>query len=157
MEIVSSQSDREFALSRIEGELGFEYREFAANALRVIRGNGRPFTLLGQMTKILRLTEAYRELQGFCPSSHQVQEWMDPFPYDMARPYSELREGLETTASGALQFAASSLLGQAPQKASGEQQMRRGIDILNARSERMRPEYAAEFSSRKGAPRRKQD
>lgn len=117
---------------QVEHQLRWVLREHAANLMRVVRGAGKAYEIGPQAAAIVRLFERYREITGVYPSASevacmlQVERDDDRFRGcdndDLTMMFAQ-REMVR----GALQIAASELLGQRTQEARGEDELFQGL------------------------------
>lgn len=138
MKIVSEQSEEDFARRRAVEGLSWPLRTLAANMLRVVRGAGRPWELPQQMAAVLTACEEYREAVGSYPSSDEISGPINVrYPADGRR-----RDAFDGAAAemvqGALQMAASQIIGQSTQEAAGRSELFDGVRRLEAYWERQR-------------------
>ncbi|KRQ92375.1 hypothetical protein [Bradyrhizobium valentinum] len=139
------QREQEWASSDFSSAL----RECAANVLRVVRGAGKPYELLVQMQEVVDKAIKYREAHGYYPSSDLIltklalhDEYKQQRKRDDRGEINEesrhfLREEGEFTRlhalhvihCGALQIAASGLIGQDTQQRAGESELHRGLTM----------------------------
>lgn len=110
--------------------LGSHLRHLTSNLMRVVRGAGRPSDIMSQMASVFEWLKRYEEdcgvpmLVGDLPGLFHVPENLRQRDSDV--------EGLRTKAlddivNGALQVAASRLVGQSGFERQGEQDILRGI------------------------------
>jgi hypothetical protein len=118
-----------------EQEVDWTLRQMAANLIRVVRGAGKPFEIAENAQTFILALVKYREVTGDL-------DVMDQFPAMLsigAKDY--LRRGLdgakldearaeERAVRGALQVAASRLLGQTTQVKAGEDELSDGARQL---------------------------
>lgn len=153
--VVSSQTDQQAKAGEALRRLEWPMREHAANILRIVRGAGKPYDLARQMAGILQRFEDYRSVTGHYPSSGdlgamlRVERDDDRFigcdDDDLNMMFAE--RGI---VSGALQVAASELVGQSTQQSRGETEMHDGM----RRWEEARERYSTKV--RRGFSRRQQ-
>lgn len=153
MKIVSSTSDEEIAQQRATENLNHPLRTLAANLLRIVRGAGRPSELGRQMSDVIDRYIAYREAVGHWPPSETILEilrvsrtdnldaWVASFRpgIDEASIDRSLKDGTYDRARAddeivraALQIAASKLVGQRLQEATGHNDLSGAIRALEA-------------------------
>lgn len=72
--IVSEQSEKDIERKRTRDEIGFRLRELAANVLRIVRGAGKSYNLLDEMTACVRSFQEFRDAHGHWPESHAIDE-----------------------------------------------------------------------------------
>lgn len=104
-------------------------QNLAANLMRVARGAGDPHRLVWQMTMAIAAFDNYAAEKGHSPSADTLHRLLSiPRPSRPAADHDErvLDSRIDAVVSGALQVAASRLLGQASQEAAGTK------EILNA-------------------------
>lgn len=99
MHIVSDGPDpdqpRRDALAAVRRAL----RELTANLLRMIRGAGKPYLIVGQLDELTTALIAYSEKSGsMMPSDHDLKRALTPEEYDplFRATYGDLRPKDET-------------------------------------------------------------
>ena len=131
LRLVSARSDAEVAAEEARRELYETLRSFAANLLRIMRGAGKPDQVAGQCVDLLDALERHRAAQGRMPDAAELIDalalprrrlFRRTLPRDMRRIFDAEQKLLR----GALQVAASQLLGQSAQEATGESEVREG-------------------------------
>jgi hypothetical protein len=139
-----------------EQELADALRDAAANVLRIIRGAGKPYSLIKQFGDVIRAVSDFKEAAGHWPPSDMLarmlklddevseiyhrsksgqirQESIDRWKQDSTfeRLYAE-----RVIQRGVLQIIASKLLGQTAQASAGVSEMHQGIrDMIEAQEE----------------------
>jgi hypothetical protein len=141
--------------------------ELAANILRIVRGAGKPETIVDQMKAVLDAGFDYQDIAGYWPidtiaealkvkdNLEDVTEMAERGEADKSR-ISRMRESImfaeRDIRLGALQAVASRLVGQDLQEAAGDRQMRDGVDkIERIREERRKADRAAARQARAAA------
>jgi len=148
LKVVSSQTSTQIERTRAEGDLEFPFRNLAANVIRTVRGAGRPEEMVAQMLACIDAAEAYRKLVGHYPKPkiyrrflNLAEFYFDPTTWADEREkeaikqlamsgYPERIEGERMIHRGALQVAASRLLGQHTQEVLGDHEMYAGVHLL---------------------------
>lgn len=158
LEVVAEQSDRALRTSRAAEQVRGRLIELAANVLRVSRGAGRPYSVGNECLAVVQAIQAYREAAGQWPPSELIASALDfTGPSRDGKMSDEARAAeyaRERIIRGAMQFAASSLLGQRTQISAGESEMRAGIQALD-RAEREMWGEPVKRRARAAAPKRK--
>jgi hypothetical protein len=138
MKVVAQQSeaerDRHFAEREVEGALV----ALAANLLRVVRGAGKPVEIAPQALRYVQAAQAYFDLTRTWPS-RDLHGFLDIGNPRLDRFNAENRrweEAMDTMVKGALQMAASRLLGQLTQESAGQSQLHDGIKLREEAIER---------------------
>jgi hypothetical protein len=137
MHIVSDGPDpdqpRRDALAAVRRAL----RELTANLLRMIRGAGKPYLIVGQLDELTTALIAYSEKSGsMMPSDHDLKRALTPEEYDplFRATYGDLeaerRDAIQQIVRGSLQLVASQMLGQSTQEAAGRSEMHAGSRAL---------------------------
>jgi hypothetical protein len=130
-----------------EQEFAFALREAAANMLRIVRGAGKPYALLEQMSDVVAAAVKVREVTGQLPmdiletvlhreskteaiqekrrageiDETSIERWQDDGTFDKL-------ESEDSIKAGVLQIIASQFVGQRTQECAGESEMRNGIN-----------------------------
>lgn len=144
---------RRLALQDVEDAL----RELAANIVRVVRGAGMAPRIGSQAHSLIEAMVAYQKVVGHWPVSEEISAALDVSDPDEsldrmdddALEYASARQAI---VRGALQIAASKLVGQRTQEAAGESELFDGIKRLEKVREERRQKWAA-ASSLKTPPR----
>lgn len=159
MELVSDKSDAELRKALVLGRLRWEMRELTANLLRVTRGAGKGYAVPHQLAAALTLFQEYFNAAKCYPSDYDVRAMLRLREYDEdGLPAPRHREEWDLATSeivdGSLQFAASTLVYQIPQKSAGESELMRGVVKIEEIRERNRREWQ-ESQRRVPTPRKK--
>lgn len=162
--IVSSNSAADIARQRaLEDqqraldELKRPLREFAANILRVMRGAGKAHEIPHQMTRLLELYDKHFASLRRYPHEQEIKDILDPgreFSTPLASE-AEWEDGLDDMMRGALQMAASRLVGQGAQESAGEDQLFRGLVVIEAIREQNRKAATTARRAAKPTPAKK--
>lgn len=143
MRVVSGNSDKDLAIGQVRRALSYPLRNLAANLMRIARGAGKPYEVGKQAVEVIDAFQEYRQVTGCDPSSDEIAEAVrfehlsDNFGFD------PITDSMDTIASGALQVAASRLLGQATQEAAGRDEIMRGLARREAHFGAQRAEVLA--------------
>jgi hypothetical protein len=141
MKIVSENSDAEVAANKAtEAQQRVERAlvDLAANLLRVVRGAGKPYDIVREASTFMKAAADYYEAKSAAPYE-PFDEAVLQVPRvvsstEFGRAASLQADGEDSVVRGALQIAASRLLGQKAQEAAGEREMYQGMrDIAEAR------------------------
>lgn len=147
LQLVAENSQGEIDANWAQQDVDRALVELAANVIRVVRGAGKPHQLLGQCADVVNAAVAYREAAGMLPSPFSLAESIrlrhEGFEYD-DHFWLERQISKRLMIDGALQVAASKLLGQHLQIRRGEDEMDRGIRNLERAKEDLRKKRAAE-------------
>jgi hypothetical protein len=162
--------DREWA----KREFSYAIRDCAANTLRIVRGAGKPHELLRSMQQAIGAAVKFREVHGHFPSSDFIQGEMklhDEYERQSERDGQLSKETIDrwnedgtfermlakhTICRGALQIAASGLIGQDTQQRAGESELQDGLRHLQrVREERDRKAREAAKAARPAPAKRK--
>lgn len=132
MEVVAKNSGSDIARQRAWAEVRWAAREMAANLIRVVRGAGKPHEIGLHAQDFLDAYVRYREVTGAFPSPDDLAAALsinpDPKMLTQARSDEFSRMGAEhRVVRGALQVAASRLMGQRTQESAGDDEMHLGI------------------------------
>jgi hypothetical protein len=133
--------------TRAEQEFEFVLREAAANMLRIVRGAGKSYTLLKQLSDVVAAAVKIQDVTGRLPTDiletvlrreskieaiwekrragkideTSIGRWREDGTLDQL-------EAEDTIKAGVLQNIASQFVGQKPQERAGESEMRGGIN-----------------------------
>ncbi len=146
--LVSENSQAQIDKERAAAEVSWPLRDLAANLLRIIRGAGKPEEIIRQINELVRALAAYKDATGQWPPPHELASMLDiDRPKDwtatLRDAYLQRHYAAEQIIRGALQQAASRLLGQTPQASSGEHEMYEGIRELEKAHSEIRRERDA--------------
>lgn len=113
-------------------------REVAANLLRITRGSGRPELIVAQITALVGVFAAYREVTGedLKPSDITEALRLEHITDDEDELWPVWDRAVREMVNGALQVAAAELLGQQAQAATGRRELFAGyrhIEKLHSR------------------------
>ncbi|SIO37069.1 hypothetical protein SAMN05444722_1722 [Rhodovulum sp. ES.010] len=115
-------------------------RRLTANLLRVTRGAGKPWEIVGHAAEFVLAVEAAQRTSefGYSPERASAALRLEHFAFDRTREDIEMRMKLDAEhriVCGALQIAASDLLGQNTHLQRGATEMSDGIrDLEDARA-----------------------
>lgn len=142
--LVATTTEAERAHGWAEDQVSWALRNLTANLLRIIRGAGKPHEIVEQSARLTQALVEYQEAVGHWPPSHELSEMLSidhPGEWRSQSNSSE-RDFLEATeciVRGALQKAASRLIGQLTQERAGGRELYDGVrDLENARAEMRR-------------------
>lgn len=150
MRIVSSNSAADIACHRAKDRVAEALRELAANMLRVTRGAGRSYELKAQAEALTKAMQDHWDACGVWPSSDELDRALSIAQERDLEALSdreyEWASSQEKMVRGALQVAASTLLGQRTQRAAGQREMFDGLTgVERIRAENRRAGRAPAF------------
>lgn len=150
-----SDIDRERVRQGIEWPLS----NLAANLLRVVRGAGKSHEIGEQCVAVLKAFQEYRDKVGHWPTSFEMEEALSirqkERPNETYDEYWEWQHAQEDIMRGALQVAASRLVGQLTQEHRGRSDMMDGVRELDRIRDERRALAAEEEKARRQALRAK--
>ena len=118
---VAAPCDREL-LRRM---MGAHLRELTSNLIRVVRGAGRPCDIMNQMASVFECLKGFEE---DCDDTVRMGDLPSLFCVERDGDVDDLRaRAIDDIVNGALQVAASRLVGQAALERQGEQEVLKGI------------------------------
>lgn len=126
MRLVVENSDQDVARIEARKDLDWPLRELAANLLRVVRGAGYPARLASQMGDVLAAMKAYHATAGCYPSADEIANVLSLTRREEVVS-DEMTYAVDTMISGALQMAASELVGQRTQESRGRSELFVGL------------------------------
>ncbi len=131
LRLVSAKSDEELAAEEARRELRETLRSFTANLLRIMRGAGKPDEVAAQCVDLLDSFERYRAAHRRMPDAAELIDALGLprrrlFRRALSADMRRIFDGEQKVLRGALQVAASQLLGQSAQEAAGESEVREG-------------------------------
>jgi hypothetical protein len=152
--VVVENSEAEVARRRAADEIIWPLEQLAANLIRTVRGAGTPGRLASQMVAVLTKFERYRDAVGSYPSGGEISEALSIRyrHHEGGTDYDEFEYAEADVVQGALQIAASELLGQSAQKSAGQTELLAGVRRLEAYWE---AERKRSFDPRSSRPRRR--
>ena len=153
MRVVSENSETDLARRQAVERVRWALREMTANLLRVVRGAGKSHEIVNQTAELLQALASYRDVVGTFPPVDELDRFLRMGrDFDAYMQYEEqVRARIsaeESIVRGALQMAASQLIGQSTQEAAGRHEMYGG---LNAIVDMRTAERKAPFSPAKRA------
>lgn len=144
VKIVSSNTDAELARRRALRDAEVALVDLTSNLLRIVRGAGKSYEVGRQAAAVVRAFQAHWDAANMYPSAGEIDEMLslerEDFIFDR---YGEA-EAMRILAQrqiirGALQAAASELVGQRTQQTAGEREMWQGINsVIEGRERRKR-------------------
>lgn len=145
--VVAQNSDGAIQIEYSSAALEKEIRALAANVMRIARGTGNPDELVEQCSAVAAICGRYRTASGRMPPSRDIAKALSAVEEPgLSGNDFEYASGLAThnMMLGALQIAASRMLGQQLQEASGHNQLMDGFYSLERlRAERRKEAKAA--------------
>jgi hypothetical protein len=134
MKVVAENADEEHRVQEAQERTERALVELAANLLRVVRGAGRPYDIAQHSHDFLAAMKAYYATKGKAPFEPFREATLsvrrDVPSRDFGASESFRAHAQDMVVRGALQIAASRLLGQAAQEAAGRAEMQQGIRDL---------------------------
>lgn len=160
LRLVAENTEVDKARRWATDQVSWALRDMTANLLRIVRGAGKPYEIVRQTDELVQALVAYQRAVGHWPPSHELadilsidrnEEWRSQLKSsELSRLYAE-----ERIVRGALQKAASRLIGQTTQERAGESEIYDGLrDLDAARAEHRREMDAARMPVRRVAKRR---
>lgn len=158
MKIVSENTEADIARERAMQRVRNELQEITANLIRVVRGAGRPHEIARQSLALTEALTAYQAAAGMLPLGDDLAAVIQPEEpglhdwraEDQVRHYARQR-----VIDGALQVAASRLLGQLTQERAGEREMHDGMVQIEEMRAATRARAKEEARAYKAAQRAK--
>jgi hypothetical protein len=140
---------------RVEQEFEFALREAAANMLRIIRGAGKSYALLKQLSDVVSAAVKVQDVTGRLPTDiletvlrreseteailekrrageideASIERWHEDGTFDR-------QDAEDSIKAGVLQMIASQFVGQVTQKCAGQSEMRNGINKVFAATQK---------------------
>ncbi|MDX9999602.1 MAG: hypothetical protein RBS50_16740 [Phenylobacterium sp.] len=146
MRIVSSNSEEDIKCEHARLHVQSAARALTANLMRITRGAGRPTATIDQMVDLLKAMDEFQEIARYWPYDELAEALTLTGREELALTapddYVEEFYAKQSIVRGALQFAASDLVGQRTQQAAGEHEMYLGINQIGEVRERRRQEWA---------------
>ncbi|WP_296597541.1 hypothetical protein [Phenylobacterium sp.] len=160
MKIVSSNTDAELAANRALEQVEGGLVELTANLIRVVRGAGRPGDIIEQVVGLTEALREYGDAAGHLPAGDELAgmirlESREVVVGHVSESSAAWHYAEQRMVRGALQMAASSLLGQLTQRAAGSQELFNGLfEIERMREENRRETSRAARAGRARTPKR---
>jgi hypothetical protein len=158
MKIVSENSEEDLETRRKESEMRFARSkvkaaliDLTANLLRIVRSpdtGGKPYQVLRETVTLMEAFKEYDKVAGHWPPAHEIAEALSTRPVhesidEAIKHWDPVKHAEDTIISGALQIAASRLLGQRTIAIKGSSEMHDGIrELEQAYMERLKKEEA---------------
>lgn len=160
MKVVSGNSETDIARSRALNDVEWALRNLAANILRVVRGAGKPDEFGEQMIKVVHAMFEYRDVVGHVPQADALRGALDINASDVlleniSDDEAEKLDAKQEIIRGALQIAASRLLGQSTQESTGSNELIAGVKELRGYWERRHGQDAQIAREAAGPAKRK--
>jgi uncharacterized membrane protein YccC len=143
LRVVSERSERELQQEYASSTFERAVRELAANIMRVSRGAGRPVEIAPQALAVSKAAQAFWDAHQRWPADelHRFLDVSAPYRADRSEHADAWQSAEDEIVDGALQIAASTLLGQLTQRAAGDKQMIRGVQEIERLREANRREW----------------
>ncbi len=130
-----TQTEAEIELQNCEREVDYRLRDLSANLLRLIRGGGKSYEVENQLKHAQNAIERYRATASHGVPPHLIDGALNlrleaPDGVEENSEDRIWRDGQERMIRGALQIAASHLLGQNSQGAKGTDELYEGQRII---------------------------
>jgi hypothetical protein len=155
--LVSENSEAQIDRERSAATASWSLRDLASNLLRVIRGAGKPEDIVRQIDELVRVLVAYKDATGQWPPPHELAAMLDIDRTESLR--ATVKDGelhrlyaQEQIIRGALQQAASRLVGQTTQASAGAHEMHDGIRELEEARAEIRREWNTAHPLRQNIP-----
>ena len=141
--LIVENDPAELARKRAIEKLQHPMRELAANIMRSARGSGKSYRIAENCIDVLNAVSEYRDTTGYLPSDAEIKNILsiEIDRDNLTDSNLILAYGIEEAVCGALQFAASQLLGQRLQQNAGRTQMLGGFDLIAQAREESRKGY----------------
>lgn len=140
MRVVAENSEVDMAKRQARDDLEWPMVQLAANMLRVVRGAGEPQSLPRQMVSVIKAVSAYHDVFGFYPSADELSAPINVRLMLERRDTDGWSGGVDKIVQGALQVAASQIVGQATQESLGEREIMDGMRRIEVWREGLRQE-----------------
>ena len=145
IKIVSTLTEQQIRRQKSQGDLKISLRVLTANLLRIVRGSGYPDDLPWQLEDSVASFQKFFESHGYFPDSRQIHNILIcEFAMHEHRPWIKndkisiinqedrsQEEAMKFIRRGALQVAASMLVDQMTHQSRGEEEIHKGIRILD--------------------------
>jgi hypothetical protein len=159
IELVAAQSEQDRRAALAQNRARWALRELTANLIRVARGAGKPYDVEVQAARFLEACDEYRAATSHglpTDAVHDMLRVRQYAPEDRARTDEQNAwdSGEENMVAGALQIAASRLVGQGTQEARGQSEMFEGLRIIERLREERRRKWEAPAPQIRHAPTR---
>lgn len=140
--LAASNDEREMAKRALLDDIYWPTKELTANLLRVARGAGKPEKLIQQIAHLAwTITEA-GEVSNAWEIWSEMEQALQSILLDKPT-YRDLDHARNAIVSGALQVAASRLVGQYPIECQGQREMDQGMQAIEVIREANRQKWAA--------------
>lgn len=145
MRVAADNSDEDREREWAKMMLSSALRELTANLIRVTRGAGRSYEIGQQAKELIDAYQAYKTAVGTWPSSYELNEMLALDDHEGRGDSADeagvtLHYGQQYVVKGALQIAASQLIGQRTQEAAGRSQLHDGLRMVEEAREMRRVE-----------------
>jgi hypothetical protein len=155
----NSNEDIQRAFARQKAETALV--QLAANILRVVRGAGRPYSIVQECATLIDAFREYHAVAGQWPASFDVANTIGFFDEPHMEGGSDEWRSVELARNlivrGALQLVASRMLGQIPQKRAGENELMMGFRELTEATEAHRCKIERDINALRAADKARGD
>jgi hypothetical protein len=145
LRLAVENDQRDIDKERAKRDIEWPLRELAANIIRVVRGAGKSYEIAGQCVAVIEAFQRYREKVGVWPGSSEIDQALSIRREAENASYDdvwELEYAHGTIVRGALQVAASRLVGQNTQEQRGRSELMDGVNSIERIREEMRNRLA---------------
>jgi len=152
LRLAVENNDHTVARKRAEAQLERPLKQLASNLLRVVRGAGRPEEIVTNCFEVVEVFKNFREVVGYWPDNVGMTLHL---PRMTTGHYDEHEAAINVMVDGALQVAASRLIGQLTQETRGKHELLEGFRMLLSERERERAKTRAKWKPQK--PKRRSE
>ena len=143
MRVVAENTDTDVARRRATIEVSSALIEMTANLMRVVRGAGKPDDIVRQIQALGQALSDYHKATGMMPAPDVLAEILSieheqQMISHLSGPQLDRLDAQQSVVRGALQVAASRLLGQKTPESVGRQEMDEAINAIGKLNEEMR-------------------
>ncbi len=130
----SSDTDRQKDIDWNEKMVESRMRDLTANLMRIARGRGKLYEVESQVMELANELAKHRELtsHGVSPHIYQKALLLDPEARSDDADAAERHRAQATIVQGALQLAASEILGQNTFRSKGDEEISEGVRMYEA-------------------------
>ncbi len=155
LSVVSQRSQNQIDTAHAQHRFDRAVIEMAANIIRIVRGAGKPHELIKQCADVVNRAVDFDDVSGRFPSDYSISIALDPpkDPLEYHDDYWFARKiAHQSMIRGALQVAASRLVGQSLQERSGENEMENAFNTMIRAVEDLKKKRAMEEKASRRKP-----
>lgn len=129
LRLISEQSESEIEAHQAVLSATHAAIDLLSNLMRVLRGAGKPSEIIHQAASLVAAFDKFYEIRRRYPGEEVANKIRESFWYDECSA-QEWSIGIDQMIRGALQMAASRLVGQRTQEKAGQHELIGGLTVI---------------------------